>query len=181
MNSFDDQDLVYLYMDGELEGAESEAFELRLKQEAPLQKLLAEARAVQVETRLLLDAEVPLGMSTRIMAEVRAQAAAAEQGFVARLLQGLRVHWPVPLAVAACLALVFGLGLGRSQETQNILSRTPLVEQAEAPSPQPRVAAGAVEIEDLDASEDYDIMIYLAPGSNNQLIWLTPKAPEEEG
>lgn len=181
MNSFDDQDLIYLYMDGELQGAECEAFEQRLKQERTLQELLAEARAIQAETRSLLDVPSPMGLSTRIMAEIRADEAQAEQGVFDRLMQGLRQHWPVPVAVAACLALVFGLGLDRVEETQNVLSSPPALEQAEVATPQPRMAAGAVEIEDLDASEDYDIMIYLAPGSNNQLIWLTPKTPEEEG
>ena len=181
MNSFDDQDLVYLYMDGEMQGPECEAFEARLRQEPGLQKLLAQARAIQVETRVMLDAPAPLGLSTRIMAEVRAEDTAASQGLLGRLMQGLRFHWPVPVAVAACLGLVFGLGLGGVEETQNQLTPPPALAQTEASSPQPRVAAGSVEIEDLDASEDYDIMIYVAPGSNNQMIWLTPKTPEEEG
>ncbi|MBM65459.1 MAG: hypothetical protein CMH55_04400 [Myxococcales bacterium] len=181
MNSFDDQDLVYLYMDSELQGVELEAFEQRLKEEPALQGLLAEARAIQVETRSLLDVPVPMGLRTRVMAEIRAEEAQAELGVFDRLIQGLRQHWPVPVAVAACLALVVGLGLNRVEETQNVLTSPPAVEQAEVATPKPRMAAGAVEIEDLDASEDYDIMIYLAPGSNNQLIWLTPKTPEEEG
>ena len=180
MNSFDDQDLVYLYMDGELPDEEIEAFEARLGNEPALQGLLAEARSIQVETRSLLDAPVPLGMTTRIMAEIRAEDA-VPQGAWERLMQGLRLRWPVPVAIAAGLALAFGFGLGGMEETQNSLSPLPVLEQAEAMSPQPRVAAGAVEIEDLDASEDYDIMIYVAPGSNNQMIWLTPKTPEDEG
>jgi anti-sigma factor RsiW len=182
MNSFDDQELVYLYMDGELSDAEYEAFEARLRQETKLQGLLAEARAIQVETRSLLDAPAPLGLKTRVMAEIHAGDVEASEGLLERFLTGLRLRWPVPVAVAACLALVFGLGLGGgAEETQNMLSPTPALEPSQVTSPQPRMAAGAVEIEDLDAGDDYDIMIYVAPGSNNQMIWLTPKKPEEEG
>ena len=48
MNSFDDQELVYLYMDGELSDAEYEAFEARLRQETKL-KVCWRKRAIQAE------------------------------------------------------------------------------------------------------------------------------------
>lgn len=179
MNSFDDQDLVYLFMDGEMDPGDLSRFEQRLAEEPKLAALLAEAQAISVQTRELLDVEVPLGLSTRIMAQVKEEPAGSE-GLLERLTKALQIHWPVPVAVAAALVLFFSFGLGEQTETYQQL-RPVLPEQVQQADPQPQVAAGAVEIEDLDANDDYDIMIYLAPGSSNQLIWLTPKAPEEEG
>jgi len=176
MTDFEDFERLYAYLDGELAADAAADFKLLLARDEPLRALLAEAEELRQLTRSVIDTPAPMGLNTRIMAEVRATEQRRSAG-LGRALSGWFKRLAVPAAVAVSLAvmLLVGLPSGTDDALRGAGQELLLIDNSQASAPQ-----ATVEIEELEAA-GYNVMILAAPGTGNQIIWLSPQLDDEKG